>query len=67
MCKIADGREIERHKVSFKFRLDKNHDNILHGVNAVYEKLPNGQLINLSKQGRLTKKERSKLKKQDAK
>lgn len=32
------GKEVERHKVCFGLRPDKNHKNILHGIGAVYEK-----------------------------
>ena len=53
-----DGKDVERHKVCFGLREDKNHKDILHGVNAVYEKQPNGSLVNLTKLNRLTKKQR---------
>lgn len=58
MCTVSNGKEVERHKVCFGLRKDQTHDNILHGVGAVYEKKANGQLINLTKQNRLTKKQR---------
>lgn len=57
-CKLANGNEVERHKVCFGLRKDQTHNNILHGVGAVYEKQANGSLINLTKKSRLSKKER---------
>lgn len=61
--KLPDGREVERHKVCFGLRPDKNHKDILHGTGAVYHVQPSGALINLSKQGRVSKKQRQKLRK----
>jgi hypothetical protein len=58
MCTLSNGKEIERHKVCFPLRQSKTEDNILYGVGTVYEKQADGSLRNLTKQGRLTKKER---------
>jgi len=58
------GKEVERHKVCFSLRADKNHKDILHGVGAVYQKQADGSLRNLTKQGRLSKKERRNLRRE---
>jgi hypothetical protein len=61
-----DGKIVERHKVAFTLRPDKNHENILHGVGAIYEKRTDGSLLNLTKQNRLSKKERRLQREQNA-
>lgn len=66
MCTLSNGKEVERHKVCFNLRKDKNHEDVLHGVGAVYQKQSDGSLRRLDKPVKMKKADRKRMRKMRA-